>query len=154
MLLCDSGRGALLTHFVHAIWPATRGAFCEMLFWYLQEVNKTPSYLRRCWGRGFGLSMDMASRTRSHWAVGSSPTGPTERSRIGMSKRFVLTQDQSLLVFRSRSKSRSSCRRRRWRRPHCWAKWSSCRRSETFARALRDSTRRAECLRWDSTTVD
>lgn len=62
---------------------------------YLQEVNKMLSYLRRCWGKGFGLLMGMACRRRSRWAVASSRIEPNEPNRIDMSKRFVLIQDQS-----------------------------------------------------------
>lgn len=127
------------------------GRCYEMLFLYLQEVNKTLSYLRQCWDKDFGLSMDMAFHKRSHWVAENSLIKPDVPSRIGMSKRSVLIQDQSLLAVRFRSKSNW------WRLHlplHCWAMLSWCQRFVMFAKVLQDLKRRAECPHWDSTTVD
>jgi hypothetical protein len=59
---------------------------------YLQEVNKTRSYLRQCWGKGFGLLMDMAYHKLLRF---DSSIEPNVLNRIDTSTRFVLIQDQS-----------------------------------------------------------
>lgn len=121
---------------------------------YLQEVNKMLSYQPQCWGRDFGLSMDMACHKHPHWAAASSSREPSAPNRIDMSKRFVLIQDQSWLVVHSRSRSMRSCWLRRWRRLHCWARPRSSQRSERSAKVIRDSRRLVEFHRSGWATVD
>lgn len=112
------------------------------------------SYQPQCWGRDFGLSMDMACHKHPHWAAASSSREPSAPNRIDMSKRFVLIQDQSWLVVHSRSRSMRSCWLRRWRRLHCWARPRSSQRSERSAKVIRDSRRLVEFHRSGWATVD
>lgn len=137
----------LFTHFSSISLVFNLGvqwAFCEMLFWYLQEVNKTLSYLRQYWDKDFGLLMGMAYHKHLHLAALSSLIEPSGQSRIDMSKRFVLIQDQSLLVVRSRSKLMSN-----WLLLRCWLhRWSEKLlpppHFEMFAKALQGLKRQAE----------